>query len=401
MTKDACILCTGCPESRIDSARVEKFLKKNGWNTIKDFRRADLIIFRACALTEISEEGSLEIIRRIKAQKKRNARLIVWGCLPKINPEALNREYNGITFGEREIEVLNEIVEARKPIQEIDANFVMPVFDAHIRTRKGVNNLLGKTLYFVHGRVQERFSVVKPGSSIFHIKVATGCLGKCTFCAVRKSRGTIRSKSIDKVLCEFRHGLSRGYKYFGLLATDLSAYGRDQRHTLVDLLNEMIKEIGDYHIGLRNVNPHYLNKMFEKLKPIFSSGKIWFLSSAVESGSNRILELMGRKYKIEDFNKSIQTINKEYPHILLRTQIMVGFPTETEQDFQKSMQLLDELTFDWVEVYKFSPRRRTIAATMNGQIPEEIKDARLRKLLVKSIPKHPFRKMDKILHSYV
>ena len=386
----ACVLACGCPESNIDSARVEKFLKENGWKTTSNFKKADLTIFRACALTELEEEESLEIIRKIKTEKKGNARLIVWGCLPEINPEALKREYDGITFGEREIGAFNEIVEAKKPIQEIEANCLIPTFPLY----EGVSRHLPGNLFT---RVADRFDVAKLGPPTFFIKVSTGCLGGCTFCGVCRSRGTVLSRSIDRVLCEFRDGLSRGFKYFGLLATDLGAYGRDQGYTLVDLLNEMIKEKGDFHIALRNVNPYYLNEMFEELQPIFSSGKICFLSSAVESGSDRILELMGRKYKVENFKKCIETINREYPNILLRTQIMAGFPTETEEDFQRSMQLLEELRFDWVEVYKFSNRPGTIAATMDDQVQEKIKEARFRKMLARSLKKCPLRKIKHIM----
>lgn len=384
------ILCRNCPESRIDSARVRNFFSENGWNIISDARKADLIIFWACAFTEASEAESLRIIRWINAQKKRDARLIVWGCLPEINPQALKLEYDGITFGEREIEMFNFIAEARKPIQAIRANFLHPVVWRHSLERS-----LPSRIYNFIGECLEKGGPLGPPK--FQIKIATGCLGHCTYCAIRKSRGLIRSKSIEEILSEFKDGLRRGFKYFNLRATDLGAYGRDQGHTLVDLLDEMTKETGDYKIGMRNVNPCYLIEMFEELQAIFSSGKIWLLSSAVESGSNRILELMGRKYKIEDFKKCIQTLNKEYPNIFLRTQIMVGFPTETGQDYEKSMQLFDELIFDWVEVFKFSKRLGTVAATMNGQVPEEIRNLRFRKMLVKSLLRHPFRKIDKLL----
>jgi len=229
-------------------------------------------------------------------------------------------------------------------------------------------------------RTEETLEVIGLSRSIFYIKVATGCLGKCSFCAARISRGTIHSKSVNEILYEFKQGLNRGYRYFALLGTDVGAYGRDKGHTLADLLDEMTKERANCRIGLRNVNPYYLNEMFTELKPFFSSGKIWFLGTPVESGSDRILELMGRKYKIEDFRRCIQAINNDYPSIILRTQIMVGFPTETRHDFEKSLQLLVDMTFDWVEIYKFSRRPGTVASTLDGQVSEEIKDCRFREL---------------------
>jgi len=390
MTKKAHVLNTGCPISRIDSAQVVNFLKRNDWNIVSDFRKADLIIFRACALIEKNEKISLDIIRKIKSEKKSDARFIVWGCLHKINPEALKIEYEGITFSEREIDVLNEIIDAETKIQEIKANFLIPNFE--LPPKNLYEKYIVRIPNFLLNRLHIHYSIARTDIPIFHILTSTGCLGNCTFCAVRLSRGVLRSKSIDKILEEFRDGLIKGFKYFSLLATDLGAYGRDQGHTLVDLLNEMTKENGDYYIALRNVEPHFFIEMFEELRPFFSSRKIWFLSSSVESGSNRILRLMGRKYKVEDFIKCIKNLNCEYPNILLKTQIIVGFPTETDEDFKKSIQLLDNVKFNWVELYNYSKRPGTLAAKMDGQIPDEVKFIRYLRLLLKLLSQNILEK---------
>jgi threonylcarbamoyladenosine tRNA methylthiotransferase CDKAL1 len=233
----------------------------------------------------------------------------------------------------------------------------------------------------------ERFSICyeeKRYGPPFFIKVSTGCLGRCTFCVVKRSRGTVRSKSIDNVLAEFKRGLSRGYKDFRLLATDLGAYGIDKGYRLVDLLKRMTEEEGEYVISLRNVNPCWLIEMYKELKPVLSSGKIRFLSSGFESGSNRILQLMGRRYTIEKYRRCIQDLNRNHPNILLSTQVLVGFPTEKKQDFQQSEEILKELRFDEVELYKYSPRRGTRAAKMNDQVPEYTKEYRFLRLLLAS-----------------
>ena len=393
MTKTACVICNGCPESRIDSARVQNFFKENGWNITKDLKKADFIIFRACGLRDLSTQESLQIIRKVKAEKKENAQFMVWGCLPKIDPEILGTEYKGVTFGEKEIGKLNKILEAKTPIEEIVANRTMPPFEIK---RSGLHGFFRKLYGFT-----ERHLSIDQSKSIFHIKVSSGCLGNCSFCAVRKSRGLLHSKSIDSIVSELRDGLKKGCRCFALLATDSGAYGRDLGYNLADLLVELTKEKGDYKIGLRNVNPYYLNEMFEQLRPIFSSGKIWFLSSAVESGSNRILKLMNRRYKVQDFKRCIQILNKEHPNIFLRTQLMVGFPTETEEEFQKTMHLLEEVRFDWIEVYPFSPRRGTPAATMEGQVPDKVKEIRFRQLTLKAMAQRPHKKINQILQSYL
>jgi len=386
------VVCVGCPESRIDTARVRNFLKENGWSITNELKNADLILFRTCGLTERTAGDSLQIIRKIRAEKRPDAKFIVWGCLPKIDPQALRAEYEGVTFGEREVTILNKILEAKKPIEEITANYEKPVL--HFG-RSGFLNCIGRILE----SAEKRFDIGR-NSSVFLIKVSTGCLGNCSFCAVRISRGLICSKSIDSILSEFRKGLKMGFQRFGLLGTDLGYYGMDLGQNLVDLLREMMREKGNYKIGLRNVNPYCLNEMFDSLEPIFSSGKIWFLSTAVESGSDRILKLMRRKYTSQDFKKCIKILNERYPNIFLRTQIMVGFPTETEEDFQTSLHFLDKLKFDWVEVYKFSPRIGTDAFKMDGQVPEEIKEARFRQLSLKALMQHPYYKVKNLIESF-
>ena len=394
--KKACVLTFGCPESRIDSARVQVFLQKNSYAITREVNEADLILFRTCGLTKDSEGNSLEAIRKIKITKKKDAMFIAWGCLSRINPSALRREYTGFTFGEADETILNEIAEAKKPIEKIDANYLLPTFKRGTGFRKIIH-------FPTYARTRtERLSICyeeKRYGSPFFIKVSTGCLGGCTFCVVKKSRGTIRSKSIDNVLTEFRRGLAGGYKDFRLLATDLGAYGVDKGYRLVDLLNRMTEEEGDYFISLRNVNPCWLIEMYKEIEPILSSGKIRFLSSGFESGSNRILRLMGRRYTIEEYRRCIQDLNRKHPNILLSTQVIVGFPTEQKQDFQQSEKILKELLFDEVEVYKYSPRHGTRAAKMNDQVPEYIKEYRFLRLLLACVcAAHAVRTYQKIRH---
>jgi len=391
LSRKACVLCTGCPESRIDSTRVQNFLIENGWSIANELEEADLILFRACGLTNNQVENSIQVIRRLKAKKKENAKLIVWGCLPKINRKALRAVYNGVTFGEDEVEVLDKILEAKKSIVEAMANSCMPLFKLE---RPGIYRFLEK----VNSLLFKKFWIAG-NESVFKIKVSTGCLDSCSFCSVRKSRGKVKSKSIEDIVAEFHDGLEKGFRYFCLLATDSGAYGRDLGCNLVDLLVELTKEKGDYKIGLRNFNPHHLKQMFEELRPIFASEKIWYLSSAVESGSNRILKLMRRRYEIQDVIKCFRILNNEYPNIYLSTQLIVGFPTETDEDFQLTKNLAYKLKFDLIEVYKFSPNIGTPAAKITDQVPERIKVTRFRQLFLLTRLQHRRRKLRQIFCS--
>ena len=276
-------------------------------------------------------------------------------CLPKINKSRLREVHQGFTF-EHEIEQLTEIIESKTNAHDTYANHLAP--RAHVSTaqRLRVSNLKKLlSLMSIKEKLTEPYrhnldqAINVFGPHSFCIKVSTGCPNACSYCAVKISRGELRSKPIDRIVEEFEEGLARGYKEFALLGTDVGAYGRDQGATLVDLLRELVKSKGDYEIRVRNIQPRFLMEMMPELREILRSGKISYLSSAAQSGNNRILGLMRRGYRIEDYKEAILTLRREFPRLKIRTQIMVGFPGETEEEFQDTLRLLDEVSFDILE----------------------------------------------------
>ena len=384
------ILTNGCPENRIDSSRMEEFFRKNGYKISRKINQADLIIFNSCALTNDAEDSSIRLIGEIKKTMLPSAKLIVCGCLPKINPGRLRMVYQGPVFGSDELETLDEIFKSKLKSEKVYVNSLKEVTNCLDKHKWLIRNLNEdaitaaiKILEKSRNRTDKAVNICSP--DIFCIKICSGCLGNCSFCAVRLSRGLLKSKPLERVVHEFEEGLQRGYKKFALIGTEVGAYGKDLKTDLIVLLKELISRKGDYKISLRNLHPGYLIGMFPEFYKIFASGKIAFLACSPESGNNRILGLMNRGYKIEDFKQAIGVLNREFPQIKIRTQLIVGFPTETEKEFQDSLRLLDELRFDFVEVYAFEARKNTKAAAMRGQIPEKTKQKRYLKLLLKII----------------
>jgi MiaB/RimO family radical SAM methylthiotransferase len=391
MTKKAYICSGACDEARHDSARVEEFLKRNNWTITDELKHADLIVFHACGLTSLAQKTSIEAVREIHAKKKAEARLVVWGCLPRINPQLLKEVYDGPLIGVDDIAFFNDIIQANTKIEEVEVNCI-----ANYKPLTSEKTWPGLSIDWYYYKLL-KICAPEVNPSFFYIRVATGCLGSCTYCAIRFSRGRVRSKPIEKIIVEFHKGLQLGYKHFALLGTDLGCYGRDLGYTLADLLREMIKKEGDYKINLTNINPHYLIEMLNDMKEVFRSGKIWILGIPVQSGSNRILKLMARKYSVEEFKKCIRTLNREFPNIIIRTQFMVGFPTETEEDLKETIKLMKEVEFDFVELFKFSKRPRTPAGDFDGQIPEEIVEKRYRKLQLKAMSDAILKKFKRTL----
>lgn len=384
--KSAFLSTNGCPENQIDVARVRTYLQLNGWRTVDDPASADLILFNGCGLTNEMVNSSVATVKQLQDDAKADSQVMVWGCLPKIEPGALSQVYQGPTFSERELHKLDEIINAETPIEGVVANNLGSHCGYRGHTgwtsiKRRMVGLLG-SYYLSRERKLNLYRADDP--SIFYIKVSTGCMSNCAYCAVRKARGRIKSKPIDEVMDEFREGLSRGFKEFSLLGTDLGPQGRDLGYTLADLLGEMVEERGDYKIGLRNVHPYFLRQMLADLRPILSTGKIWYMGIAAESGSDRILRLMRRTYTAADVRECVRSVKEAYPDIVLRTQFLVGFPTETKQDFADSMTLLDQAKFDFTEVYRFSPRPGTTAGELEARVPIRVARYRRYRMLVKS-----------------
>jgi threonylcarbamoyladenosine tRNA methylthiotransferase CDKAL1 len=392
LDKTVCVIANGCPENRIDTARIVELLRRNGWSVIGNYREASFILFNACGYTQGTEELSIEIIQHINTTKDPFTKFIAYGCLSKINPERLRAVYQGVTCGSDEIESLSQMMETNMSPHQIHANYLIPCtqsprvdswcgpnFSALMSPRAITEFLASRYMQ----RFREAINVFRPRT--YCIKVSTGCLNACSYCAIRFSRGKVNSKAIEKVQEEFEEGLGRGYREFGLIGTDLGAYGRDQGANLVNLLRALTERKGDYTIRLRNIQPRFLIEMMPELREIFHSGKISYLSSAAESGNNRILKAMHRGYKAEEFKEAIGMLNREFPEIQIRTQLLVGFPGETEEEFQDTLRLLDQVRFDYVEIYVFDPRPNTEAATMRDQIPRQVAKRRGQRVLMKSL----------------
>lgn len=385
--KTVCVMTNGCPENRIDGAMMQGFFMKNGWIVTDKYEDADVILFNTCGLTKDSQDGSIKIINRIKENKKSSAELIVCGCLSKINKERLDEVYDGITFGSDEVEKLPDIIGEKRIKTATRANHLIPRINvwrfpslSEMVNPVFVLKLLTRLLY----------AWPKNGNTVFnpqtyYIKVSTGCLDACSYCGVKFSRGKLRSKPLSAVIEEFDEGLANGYTDFALIATDLGAYGRDYGITLATLLEEMVKRDGEYKIMLRNVHPRYLIEMMPDLWEIFRSGKISYLGAAVQSGNDRILRLMKRRYSVDDFKRTILTMNNEFPEIRLNTQIMVGFPSETDEEFSDTIRLLDDIHFDFVEVYIYQDRPRTRASKIEESVPRSVATRRFYRLYFRSL----------------
>ena len=400
------VVCNGCPENRIDVARAERYLNDNGWSTVENVSDADMILFNACGRSSKTETNSLAIIKEIESQLRSNQKLIVWGCLPKIDHEKLAQEYCGQISPGSELPDVQQMLGFSQPVDKCFANSLGPLWPM---TRKNapeyvryegsrLSQAVKRPILRWDDYINARFNLVRPQDpSIFYIKISTGCRSKCAYCAVQKSRGTTRSKSIERLVGEFQLGLQQGYKKFSLMGTDVGSYGLDINKNLMDLLEEFTALPGDYKIYLRNLHPLHMKNNIAKFISLLETGKIRYAEMAAESGSNHVLKLMNRQYTIEEYKSLAESMREAYPQLIFRTQLIAGFPAETEEDFQETIRLLDDIVFDYVEVYEFSARPGTAAEKIEPKIPDDVKRSRFLKLYRKAVFNRTPRKIKNIL----
>ena len=215
---------------------------------------------------------------------------------------------------------------------------------------------------------------IRKNKTIGIIPISSGCLGYCAYCSVKLIKGDLHSYSVEKIIKEINKALIDGCKEIWLTSQDTGCYGRDINTNLVELLKEIVKIEKNFMIRIGMMNPNYAIEMLDNLIGIYKDKKIFkFLHIPVQSGNNEILQLMKRKYFIGDFKKIVNKFRENFEHITIATDIIVGFPTETKEQFQDSLNLIEEIKPDVLNISKFNARPGTAAFKMEQVQGEEIK----------------------------
>jgi len=227
-----------------------------------------------------------------------------------------------------------------------------------------------------------------PSPSWFCVRCATGCTGTCSYCGIRHAQGFIQSVPIDTIVRQAEKGLAMGYKEIALTGEDMGGYGVDRKESLADLLNELVKLKGDFTINLRFIDPFWLLRLFDKLQPSFNSGKVKSFCVPAQSGSDRILKAMSRRYTFSEIKDGVNDTLRFTKVRMIATNIIVGFPGETPEDFRDSIRLVNEVDFSLYLIFPYEERPGTKAASFPNKIPESIKQKRYDKIHRLAIRKH-------------
>jgi len=382
-----------CEEARLDTQLLTSLFKvssqKNSFTCTKNARQADFLIYNACGHLQSKQDESIRDIKELLKMKKSSAKLIVWGCLPKINPASLREVYDGPMIGPEDS--LDFFCSHFNLVDMKEFNIQANTLNKHCIRRQKANRRLTQRqkLTNIYSYFQQRYDRIanfkrrKALRDTWYIKIVSGCLNSCTYCSDRLAYKSVKSQPVESIIKQFELGLHNGYRNFLFVGRDLGSYGYDIGTTLPDLLDAIISKHrkADFKIFLTNVSPNSLINMYPKLELLLQSKKIVCLGSHVQSGSRRILRLMGKSFSLSKWIETTRKIEKNYPSVFLETSIMVGFPSETEQDFKKSVNLVGYLHFDRIILYKYNERPNLTSLRIENRIPDEIKSARYYRML--------------------
>ena len=212
------------------------------------------------------------------------------------------------------------------------------------------------------------------------VPISLGCTGNCTYCATKFARGKIRSYKIEDIIKQIDFAIKDKAKEVWITSQDTGAYGIDVGKDLVDLLKKVLEIEGKFYVRVGMMNINHAKRMFRKLIKTYENEKMFkFLHIPIQSGSNKVLSLMKREYEARDFIKLVEKFREKFPESTVATDIIVGFPHETEEDFLETYKIIEETKPDIVNVSRFSPRPMTLASKMK-QISGRITKDRSRRL---------------------
>jgi len=361
MKKAVVIITSNCYASRTDFDLIYEYLRKNGWKIVRKIENADVVIINTCAYVKQKEDSSIKIIKKAQKEIKKNARLIVTGCLPAINKNRLRRIFKGTAISAKSLHQLDGVLNANIKLRNIQ--YVKPT---------GYNEKCPDNNYY------------RPGYFLreYRLRIGWGCKGRCSYCVVRHVFGKPHSRSIAEILEEFKTATKKGFKKFVLVANEIGVYGEDINVDIVKLLNALTQQNNNAQFAISNITPNRLKELLPRLKKFIHRKKIWRINIPVQSGSDRILGLMKRSYRINDFKHSIEKITRINPEILIESDIIIGFPSETKDDFYKTLMLTEWLDRNKVffQIFPYDPRPNTAASKMSGQLSTKEKIEGVKKL---------------------
>ena len=352
----------GCKVNQYETnAMAQKFIE-HGYEVVEFDQYADVYIVNTCTVTNVADRKSRQMLRRAKEINK-DATLVACGCYAQVAKEELRK-----------------ISEIDLIIGNNEKNDIIQIVENHI-AQKGAEDLVSDVMY--------KLDYVELGTTTYTektravIKVQDGCDRFCSYCLIPYARGHIRSRKIENVIEEIKKVVEEGINEVVITGIHIASYGRDfkgENIGLIDLLEEINKIQGLHRIRLGSIEPTIITDEFvERLSKLDKICNHFHLS--LQSGCTETLKRMNRRYTTEEFKAVTKRLKAKFPNAALTTDIIVGFPGETDEEFNTTYEFLKEIAFYKMHIFKYSQRKGTKAAVMPNQVDGKIKEERSKKLI--------------------
>ena len=373
----AAIMTLGCKVNQYESEAIAEALEKHGFQIVPFDAEADVYIINTCTVTAESDRKACQMIRRAAARKTETGQkpaVLVTGCMAQTQPERA-AGIEGITY----------VCGSRNKLSCVDAALAYVNETEHETVNVPTLDSLGMETMSLHHTGLERTRA--------YIKIEDGCENRCTYCAIPNARGSVVSKRPDAVISEMRDLVKNGYREIVLTGIETASYGVDwkrsadqelQAYRLIDLLEEVDRTFADKKIRIRlgSLEPTYMKpEIVSRMASLKLLTHHFHLS--LQSGSSTVLGRMKRKYNTEQVKAILADIREKINDVQFTTDIMTGFPQETEEEFAQTMAFAEEAQFLHVHVFPYSKRKNTPADSMPGQLENAEKNRRANALIAK------------------
>lgn len=358
----AAISTLGCKVNQYDSQLIKENLIENGYEITTTDNIADIYIINSCTVTSISDQKSRSLVSRFKSRNP-NAIIILTGCMPQAYPNKSSDIHGAdIILGNKNYNKLPEIIE-----EFLKNNHKISHIDEHA-PNSDLNDYGIKSFH-------ERSRAI--------VKIEEGCDRFCSYCIIPYARGNIRSRSADSIIKELLNLSKTGYKEIVLVGINLTAYGKDLGTSLADVIESASSVDGIERIRLGSLEPNYIDgKLLNRLAQHKKLCPHFHIS--LQSGCAATLKRMNRSYDPDQFESLCLQIRDTFDNPAITTDIMVGFPGETDDEFQKSLSFVKKMNFSRSHVFAYSRREGTAADKMDNQITSEIKKSRSRIMIAET-----------------
>lgn len=350
----AAIHTLGCKVNIYESEYIINILKENGYQIVDFDSKADIYIINTCTVTNTSDKKSEKMIKRARKQNK-DAIIIAMGCHAQIKGDNIDAD---IIIGNKD---KSKIISLIEEYQE-NKNKIKRIYN--------LDNISFEDMYISSFNSHTRAFV----------KIQDGCDAFCSYCIIPYARGPIRSKDPKTVIKEITSLVENGYKEIILTGIHTGKYGKDINYTFEQLLKEIIKIKNLYRIRISSIE---INELTDPILNLIKDNQVIakHLHIPLQSGSDKILKLMDRKYDLKFYKDRIEKIRKMIKDISITTDLIVGFPNENEKDMEDTLKFLKEIKFTKIHTFPYSKREGTKAASMENQIDETIKRKRVKTVL--------------------